>query len=240
VTALLELADVCAWYGANQVLHGVNLCIGAGEIVALLGRKGAGRSTTAKAIMGLVERRGRLRFHGIDLSCLRPWQIARAGIGYVAETRDVFPALTVAQNLLLGARDRAKRARIDDCYDLFPPLAARADAPAGVLSGGEQQMLALARALVGAPRLLIVDEPAEGLSPQFVCTIAATLAQLRDRGVAILLIEQKLAIALDLARRVIVLGHGRTVFESTTEQLVADPERVSAWLTVPWIGARGM
>jgi branched-chain amino acid transport system ATP-binding protein len=180
----------------------------------------------------MIERRGLLKFKGTDLSHLQAWQIARAGIGYVPETRDIFPALTVAENLALGVKRDAGRGRIDDCYDLFPLLKARARTRGGVLSGGEQQMLALARAWIGDPQLLIVDEPTEGLDPRQVSVIAAALAGLRDLGVAILLIEQKFDIALELSQRVYVLGHGRTVFEGSPEQLRTDLAGVSDWLTL--------
>nr|WP_202031773.1 ABC transporter ATP-binding protein [Paraburkholderia sacchari] len=230
---MLEVGNLRAWYGASQVLHGVDLGIGAGEIVALAGRNGSGRSTLAKALMSMVEAEGVRRFAGVDLAPLRTFEIARLGLGYVAEQRDVFPTLTVDENLSLGLAKRgAPRFTIDDARALFPILRERRGARAGVLSGGEQQMLALARALVGGPDLLIVDEPAEGLSAQMAARVGACLRALRERGIAVLLIEQRLELAPGLADRVAVMGHGRIVFEGTPQTLAQREDIVRDWLGV--------
>ncbi|QCP50099.1 ABC transporter ATP-binding protein [Trinickia violacea] len=232
MSALVDIRHLDAWYGASQVLFGVDLQVDAGEIVALVGRNASGRSTLAKAIVGLVRARGTIRFAGRELVGLRTFEIARLGLGYVAEQRDVFPALTVEENLQLGVmpgeRGRARRFAADDAYALFPILAERRAAKAGALSGGEQQMLALARALMGEPRFLIVDEPAEGLAPQAVERVGACLRQLSAQGVAILLIEQRMQFARDLATRAAVIGGGRIVYEGRFDEL--DRATVDAWL----------
>lgn len=232
MNALLEVRELRAWYGASQVLHGVDLRVAAGEVVALAGRNGSGRSTLAKALMSMVRAEGVRRFAGADLAPLRTFEIARLGLGYVAEQRDVFPTLTVDENLRLGLAARAGRFTPDEARALFPVLAERRAARAGVLSGGEQQMLALARALVGAPDLLIVDEPTEGLSQQMAARVGECLAALRARGVAVLLIEQRLALAPALADRVAVMGHGRIVFDGTPGALAQREDLVREWLGV--------
>ncbi|HTR07766.1 MAG TPA: ABC transporter ATP-binding protein [Paraburkholderia sp.] len=232
MSALLEVENLRAWYGASQVLHGVDLRVEAGEIVALAGRNGSGRSTFAKALMSMVHADGVRRFAGRSFAGLRTFEIARLGLGYVAEQRDVFPTLTVDENLRLGLGPRTGRFTIDDAYALFPVLAGRRAARAGVLSGGEQQMLALARALVGGPDLLIVDEPTEGLAAQMAARVGECLAALRARGVAVLLIEQRLALAPTLADRVAVMGHGRVVFEGDPQALALRDEVVREWLGV--------
>jgi len=238
MSALLEVSGLRAWYGASEILHGVDLRIDAGETVALAGRNGSGRSTLAKALTGMVRADGERRFMGRRLDGLRTFEIARRGIGYVAETRDVFPTLTVDENLQLGVTrmkrggGRAPGFAKDDAYALFPALAERRKARAGVLSGGEQQMLALARALLGDLALLIVDEPAEGLSAQMAARVGDCLRGLRDARVAILLIEQRLALAHTLADRVAVMGHGQIVFDGAPAQLAAREDIVRDWLGV--------
>ena len=228
---LLDIRNAQAWYGRAHVLRGVDLRIGAGEIVAVLGRNGAGRSTLARAIMGLVRRGGAFLWRGRDLVTLKTFEIARLGIGYVPESRDVFPNLSVEQNLLLGQKGaRPGRWRKEDVYALFPVLAQRARVPAQRLSGGEQQMLALGRALMGDPELIVVDEPAEGLAPQVVFQLAGLFRDLRGRGVAMLLIEQKLELALEVADRACVLGHGEVVFDGTPADLRARPDVQREWL----------
>jgi branched-chain amino acid transport system ATP-binding protein len=231
MSALLQIDALRAWYGAAQVLHGVHLSIAEGEAVALVGRNGSGRSTLAKAVMGLVRCEGGLRLRDTSIIGLRPFQIARLGIGYVPETRDAFPALTVRENLLLGAR-AGSRFTLDDAYALFPVLRERAWVKAGALSGGEQQMLSLARALAGDPALIVVDEPGEGLAPQMVAQVGTCLATLRERGVAILLIEERLTIARMLAARVAVMGHGVVQFDGTLASLDAEDAVKREWLSV--------
>ena len=231
---MLEVEDLNAWYGKSHILQGVSLNVGDGEIVSLLGRNGAGRSTTIKAIMGEVPPTGAIRFKGARIDGLKPHEIARKGLGYVAESRDIFPALTVRENLLLGMKDSKPSGRwsMDDMYALFPRLKERADAPGGVLSGGEQQMLAICRTLMGDPDLVMVDEPTEGLAPMLVQLVRDLLEEIAQRGVAILLIEQKLTIALAISRRLYVMGHGRIVFEGTPGDLAGNEGVRKEWLEV--------
>ena len=231
---MLELDDVHAFYGKSHVLHGVGFQVKPGEIVSLLGRNGSGRSTAVKTVMGLVEGRGSIRWRGQEVLGLKAFQIARLGIGYVPENRDVFPGLTVHQNLLLGEQRgrKSRRWQADDMYAMFPPLKARQHTEAGVLSGGEQQMLTLCRTLMGDPDLLIIDEPTEGLAPKIVEQVAQYLLQLKQRGVAVLLVEQKLTIALEVSGRCLVMGHGQIVFDGTPAQLRADASVRTEWLEV--------
>jgi branched-chain amino acid transport system ATP-binding protein len=235
---MLRLDELHAYYGKSHVLHGVSLQVQPGEIVSLLGRNGSGRSTTAKAVMGLVDGRGSVTWQGEELLGRAPFDIARRGVGYVPESRDVFPTLTVQQNLRLGQKAgpgraaRPPRWRLDDVYRLFPHLKAREHTEAGLLSGGEQQMLTLCRTLMGDPDLMLVDEPTEGLAPKLVEQVAGFLRELQQRGVAVLLVEQKLTIALDVAQRCYVMGHGRIVFEGTPAVLRADAEVRREWLEV--------
>ncbi|GJH28439.1 ABC transporter ATP-binding protein [Caballeronia novacaledonica] len=231
MNAPLRIDNLRAWYGAAQVLHGVNLCIGEGEVVALVGRNGSGRSTLAKAIMGLVRCAGDMRYRDVQLVGLRPHRIARLGIGYVPETRDVFSALTVRENLLLGER-KGTRFSLGDAYRLFPVLEERASVKAGALSGGEQQMLALARTLTGDPSLVVIDEPGEGLAPQVLAQVAGCLATLRERGVAMLLIEERLTIARMLDARVAVMGHGEIQFDGAIEALAASEHVMRDWVSI--------
>lgn len=233
---LLEIRDLRAWYGASQALHGVDLHIEAGEAVALAGRNGSGRSTLAKAIMGFVRTQGVVRFAGQPLEGRRAFEIARLGIGYVPEQRDVFPTLTVQENLQLGIKPRngrrAARFTLDDAHTLFPVLRERERTKAGALSGGEQQMLSVARALLGDPDLVVIDEPTEGLAGQVVVELAAALKLLRQRGVAMLLIEQRLVIADRIASRIAVMGHGEIVFDGSLESFRARPDVAREWLGV--------
>lgn len=231
---MLELDDVHAFYGKSHVLHGVSFKVAAGEIVALLGRNGSGRSTTVKAIMGMVEGSGSIAWRGQALMGRKPFEIAHLGLGYVPENRDIFPKLTVDQNLLLGCKRGARSPRwsFDDMYRLFPRLRERQHVEAGVLSGGEQQMLTLARTLMGDPDLIMIDEPTEGLAPKIVALVADTLRELERRGIAVLLVEQKLTIALEVSRRCLVMGHGRIVFDGTPAELKADAYVRKEWLEV--------
>ena len=231
---MLTVRDLHAYYGKSHILHGVNLDVGEGEIVSLLGRNGVGRSTTIKAIMGGVDARGSVRFRDEELCGLPPYIVARRGLGYVPENRDIFPSLTVRQNLLLGQKSPKKPGRwsMEDMFELFPPLRERADALGGVLSGGEQQMLTICRTLMGDPALMMVDEPTEGLAPMLVQHVATLLTEIAQRGVAILLVEQKLTIALSVSRRVYVMGHGRVVFEGTPNDLRSNEAVRKEWLEV--------
>ncbi len=231
---MLTLKDVHAYYGKSHVLHGVDFSVGSGEIVALLGRNGSGRSTTVKAIMGLVDCAGSVQFKGQEMLGRKAFEIAHAGIGYVPENRDIFPTLTVQQNLLLGQKRGAKAGRwsFDDMYTLFPRLKERQHTEAGVLSGGEQQMLTLCRTLMGDPELIMIDEPTEGLAPKIVELVAEYLRELKRRGISVLLVEQKLTIALQVADRCLVMGHGQIVFEGTPATLRADADVRREWLEV--------
>jgi branched-chain amino acid transport system ATP-binding protein len=232
--AMLKLQDVHAYYGKSHVLHGVHFEVGDGEIVALLGRNGSGRSTTVRAIMGLVDGAGSVLWRGQEILGRKAFEIAQAGIGYVPENRDIFPELTVQQNLLLGQKSAkaAGRWTFDDMYTLFPRLKERQHTDAGVLSGGEQQMLTLARTLMGDPQLIMIDEPTEGLAPKIVEAVAAYLRELKRRGISVLLVEQKLTIALEVADRCLVMGHGQIVFSGTPAELRANAAIRKEWLEV--------
>ncbi len=233
MTTLLEIRDLHAFYGKSHVLHGVSLDVQQGEIVSLLGRNGVGRSTTVKAVMGLVSATGSVRFSGREILGLPAFRIAHLGLGYVPENRDIFPTLTVEQNLLLGEkRGRASRWSLADMYKMFPRLQERQHTAAGVLSGGEQQMLTLCRTLMGDPDLIMIDEPTEGLAPKIVELVAQYLQALKERGISVLLVEQKLAIALDISQRVYVMGRGSIVFEGTPAQLQESPAIRKEWLEV--------
>ena len=231
---MLEVRDLHAYYGKSHILQGVSFDVRDGEIVSLLGRNGVGRSTTCKAIMGDVAPVGSVRFKNEELVGLRPHVIARRGLGYVPENRDIFPTLTVRQNLLLGQKHarREGRWKMDDMFEMFSNLRERADAPGGVLSGGEQQMLTMCRTLMGDPDLVMIDEPTEGLAPKLVEQVAALLETIARRGVSILLVEQKLTIALKISHRVFVMGHGHIVFEGTPEDLRANEQVRREWLEV--------
>ena len=237
---MLEVEDLHAFYGKSHILHGVTFHVGEGEIVSLLGRNGAGRSTTIKTIMGEVPPAGTIRLKGSRIDGLKPHQIARRGLGYVPENRDIFPGLTVRENLLLGMKSpgalkssNAKpRWSIEDMFTLFPLLRERADAPGGVLSGGEQQMLTICRTLMGDPDLIMVDEPTEGLAPMLVQLVRELLEKIAQRGIAILLIEQKLTIALAISHRLYVMGQGRIVFEGAPRDLTANEAVRKEWLEV--------
>jgi branched-chain amino acid transport system ATP-binding protein len=231
---MLEVRDLHAYYGKSHILQGVSLRVGAGEIVSILGRNGVGRSTTLKAIMGDVPPQGSITFRDEAIAGLKPYEIAHRGVGYVPEDRAIFPTLTVEQNLILGIKAGRKEPRWNfaDTYRLFPRLEERAKTPAGAISGGEQQMLTICRTLMGDPDLIMVDEPTEGLAPQMVERIAEVLQSIAARHISILLVEQKLTIAMRISHRVYVMGHGRMVFEGTPPELTADASVRQAWLEV--------
>jgi branched-chain amino acid transport system ATP-binding protein len=231
---MLEVEDLHAYYGKSHILHGVSFKIDEGEVVALLGRNGVGRSTTVKAIMGEVEPVGSIRFRNTEIAGWPNHRIARLGIGYVPEERAIFPTLTVRQNLELGIKNPRKphKHTVQKMLDMFSNLRERADQPAGVLSGGEKQMLAMCRTLMGDPELIMIDEPTEGLAPLVVKRIGEMIRQIADTGVSILLVEQKLSIAMDIAHRVMVMGRGRIVFEGTPDQLRRDDAVRREWLEV--------
>ena len=234
VTEMLTVSNLHAFYGKSHVLHGVNFDVQPGEIVALLGRNGSGRSTTAKAIMGLVDCQGSIVWKNSEILGKKAYQIAHLGIGYVPENRDIFPKLTVHQNLLLGQKGSGKGSRwsFKDMYEMFPRLLERQHTEAGVLSGGEQQMLTLCRTLMGDPDLIIIDEPTEGLAPKIVELVGQYLQTLKARGISVLLIEQKLTIAMAISDRALVMGHGSIVFEGTPESLKQDATIRKEWLEV--------
>lgn len=231
---MLSVHGLHAYYGKSHVLRGVDLEIGEGEVVALLGRNGVGRSTTVKAIMGEVPPQGEVRFRGEDIAGLQSHQIALKGLGYVPESRDIFPMMTVRQNLILGIKDMKTPGRwtIEHMLDMFPNLARRADTPAGVLSGGEKQMLTICRTLMGDPKLIMIDEPTEGLAPRIVAQVGELIAEIAKAGVAILLVEQKLSIALKIAARVYVMGHGEIVYSGTPADFLTRDDIRKEWLEV--------
>ena len=231
---MLGVQDLHAYYGKSHILQGVDMYIDVGEVVSLLGRNGVGRSTTVKAIMGEVPPQGSIKFKGYNIAGLPSYRIARLGLGYVPENRDIFPGLTVRQNLMLGIKDTRRPGKwgLENMLQMFPNLAARADTAAGVLSSGEQQMLTICRTLMGDPELVMIDEPTEGLAPIIVQQVGDLIAEIARRGVAILLVEQKLSIAMRISHRVYVMGHGRIVFEGTAAELTANQAVRREWLEV--------
>jgi branched-chain amino acid transport system ATP-binding protein len=231
---MLKVENLHAFYGKSHVLHGVHFEVQPGEIVALLGRNGSGRSTTAKAIMGMVDCTGTVDWKGQQTLGRKPYEIAHLGIGYVPENRDIFPKITVHQNLMLGQKKANQQGRwsFDDMYAMFPRLKERQHTEAGVLSGGEQQMLTLCRTLMGDPDLIIIDEPTEGLAPKIVELVGQYLQKLKERGISVLLIEQKLTIAMHISDRALVMGHGSIVFQGTPDSLRADAYTRKEWLEV--------
>ncbi len=233
---MLDVTDLHAYYGKSHILQGVDFSVGEGEIVALLGRNGVGRSTTCKAVMGEVEPHGSVKFKGQELAGKKSFEIANAGLGYVPENRDIFPGLTTRQNLMLGLKpgqkDGAGRWSIENMFEQFSNLRERADIEASVLSGGEKQMLTICRTLMGDPSVIMIDEPTEGLAPKIVQQVGEMLEMIAARGVSILLVEQKLTIAMKISKRVYVMGHGRMVFEGTPSELENDTETRKEWLEV--------
>jgi branched-chain amino acid transport system ATP-binding protein len=231
---MLATSDLNAYYGRSHVLQGVNLEVGQGEIVSLLGRNGVGRSTTCRAIMGLVPPQGSIRFKNQEIAGLKPHAIARLGIGYVPEDREIFPRLTVIQNLLLGQKKKNQKGRwtLADVFELFPRLGERTHVLGGLISGGEQQMLTMCRTLLGDPDFIMIDEPTEGLSPKMVEQVSKLIQQIAQSGISVLLVEQKLTIALAISHRIYVMGHGRIVFEGTPEQFKADTAVRKEWLEI--------
>ena len=233
---MLEVKGLNAFYGKSHILRGVDFHISKGEIVALLGRNGVGRSTTCKAIMGEVPPVGSIKFKEEEIAGRKAFEIAKLGLGYVPENRDIFPGLTTKQNLQLGIKpgqDVANsRWNLEDMYDLFENLKNRADVEASFLSGGEQQMLTMCRTLMGDPEVIMIDEPTEGLSPQMTTRVADLLNEISSRGVSILLVEQKLSIAMKISHRVYVMGHGQIVFEGTPKELEKRDDIRKEWLEV--------
>ena len=233
---LLVIDDLHAHYGKSHILHGVTFNVGSNEVVSLLGRNGSGRSTTMKTIMGLVPpTHGTVKLAGRALTRSKTYEICRAGIGYVPEEREVFANLTVEENLRMGEQPGcagATRWSAEDVYNYFPRLKERRNTKGGSLSGGEQQMLTICRSLLGNPRVILIDEPTEGLAPKIVAAVGECIQDMQAKGVSVVLVEQKLAIALKVSTRVCVMGHGRIVFEGNPRQLVEDEKLLSDWLAV--------
>ena len=231
---MLEVKGLHAYYGKSHILQGVSFTVQEGEIVSLLGRNGVGRSTTIKTIMGEVAPQGTIIFKGKEIAGKPSYEIANLGLGYVPENRDIFPTLTVRENLLLGRKGATSSGRwsIDEVFDMFPNLGARADVHGGVLSGGEQQMLCMCRTLMGDPDMIMIDEPTEGLAPKVVEQVGTLLQEIANRGVAILLVEQKLSIAMNISQRVYVMGHGQVVYEGDPQSLLGSESIRKEWLEV--------
>ena len=231
---MLEVKDLHAYYGSSHILQGVNLEVNEGEIVSLLGRNGVGRSTTCKTIMGLVSPKGSIMYQGHEIAGLKPHLIARQGIGFVPEDRWIFPGLTVQQNLELGLKGRSDKGRwsFKDVFQLFPKLGERSNVNGGLISGGEQQMLTICRTLMGDPDFIMIDEPTEGLAPKLVEQVGILIEEIAQRGISVLLVEQKLNIALKISQRLYIMGHGQIVFEGSPEDLKADDTIRREWLEV--------
>ncbi len=220
----LEVRDACTFYGKSQVLRNVTLAVPPGEITCLLGRNGVGKSTTLKSVMGLVRpRSGSIRFKDRELVGLPPHVIARLGLGYVPEERRIFRSLTVTENLLIGVKPGARRSggrwSVDDVFAYFPQLERRASSKGRFLSGGEQQLLAIGRALLGDPDVLLLDEPTEGLAPLIVEALEGVIRDISSRGIGVLLVESKLPVALRLATKVYVMSKGEIVYEGRAPDL---------------------
>jgi len=231
---MLEIKDLHAYYGKSHIIRGISFSVGEGEIISILGRNGVGRSTAIKAIMGEVEHTGSIKFKGEEISRLQSYEIARRGLGYVPENRDIFPTMTTISNLQLGQKKKGQSGRwsLKDMYRMFPNLGERSHVQAGLLSGGEQQMLTICRTLMGDPDLIMIDEPTEGLAPKLVEQVAVLLKEIVGRGLSIVLIEQKLAIAMEISSRVFVMGHGKLVFEGTPDELRSNDKIRQEWLEV--------
>jgi branched-chain amino acid transport system ATP-binding protein len=229
--SLLVVKDLHAYYGESHVLQGVTLAVEEGRVLSLLGRNGAGKSTTLKSILGILRPRGgRVRFAGQDITGAPPYRIAQSGIGYVPETRAIFPSLSVLENLTLAARAGAWT--LDRAFDLFPRLGERRHVGGRRLSGGEQQMLSIARALLTNPRLLLLDEPTEGLAPIVVDEIELALSRLKGEGLSILLVEQKIDFACAFADEVVVLGKGQVRWTGAPAAFAAADDLKQALLSL--------
>ncbi|MBR9979746.1 MAG: ABC transporter ATP-binding protein [Desulfatitalea sp.] len=231
---MLEVRDLHAYYGRSHILQGVDLQVAKGEIVSLLGRNGVGRSTTCKAIMGLVPPKGSILYRGEEIAGRKPHEIARRGIGFVPEDRWIFPGLTVLQNLQLGIKSGKKSPRwgIEDIFKLFPRLGERHNVNGDLISGGEKQMLTMCRTLMGDPDFIMIDEPTEGLAPMMVEQVRTLIEEIAGSGISVLLVEQKLSIALKISHRLYIMGHGRIVFEGTPEDLKTNQSIRKEWLEV--------
>ena len=231
---MLNISNLNAYYGKSHILQGVTLKVKKGEIVSLLGRNGVGRSTTIKSIMGMVKATGSIKLFDKEILGKQIHEIANLGLAYVSENRDIFPDLTVLENLELGKKTIAAQNPwdIEELFDLFPNLKNRKDVAGGALSGGEQQMLTISRSLMGNPNLIMIDEPTEGLSPQMVDKVEQLIRKIASKGVAILLVEQKLTIAFKLSNRLYVMGHGKIVYEGTSKEILKNDNIIKEWLEV--------
>ena len=231
---MLKVKNLHSYYGKSHILQGINLSIEEGEIVSLLGRNGVGRSTFIKTIMGMVQSEGSILFNNNEILGRPIHEIANLGIGYVSENRDIFPDLTVQENLELGKKENKYGIKwsLEELFDLFPNLKNRIKVPGGFLSGGEQQMLTICRSLMGCPKLIMIDEPTEGLSPQMVNNVEMLLKKISSKGVSILLVEQKLTIAFNLSNRLYVMGHGKVVYEGLPKEVKENKEIIKEWLEV--------
>lgn len=231
---MLEVKDLHAYYGRSHILQGVNLNVKEGEIVSLLGRNGVGRSTTCMTIMGLVQPHGSILYKGQQIAGLKPHDVARKGIGFVPEDRWIFPGLTVLQNLQLGMKSSKQKGRwsIEDVFTIFPRLGERSNVHGGLISGGEKQMLTICRTLMGDPDFIMIDEPTEGLAPMMVEQVGRLIEEIAHRGISVLLVEQKLSIALKISQRLYIMGHGQIVYEGTPEDIKKDQSVRKEWLEV--------
>ena len=231
---MLNISNLNAYYGKSHILQGVTLKVKKGEIVSLLGRNGVGRSTTIKSIMGMVKATGSIKLFDKEILGKQIHEISNLGLAYVSENRDIFPDLTVLENLELGKKNIAAQNSwdIEELFDLFPNLKNRKDVAGGALSGGEQQMLTISRSLMGNPNLIMIDEPTEGLSPQMVDKVEQLIRKIASKGVAILLVEQKLTIAFKLSNRLYVMGHGKIVYEGTSQEILKNDNVIKEWLEV--------
>ena len=230
-TPILKVEGLVAGYGPTTVLNGLTLQVGQGERLAMLGRNGVGKSTTLRALMGLAQARGgRIEFEGEDITALSPHQRAHRGLGYVPQTRDIFASLSVEENLVAGTKHRPRSA-IDEAYALFPRLAERRRNAGTQLSGGEQQMLSVARALLGQPRLILLDEPLEGLAPLIRQELLRAFQEMsRQTGIAVVIVEQQVDEALRYAQRAVILDHGTVVHEAEAAVLIQDTETLDRWV----------
>ncbi|MBW2674067.1 MAG: ABC transporter ATP-binding protein [Deltaproteobacteria bacterium] len=236
---LLDVTDLNTYYGESHALQNLSLNVAEGEIVALLGRNGMGKSTTLQSIMGLITpRSGKVVFCGRDITGWRPHNVAREGLGYVPEERRIFPNLTVQDNLLMGVKGGKTDTSdpnawtVERIYEHFPFMKDRIRQKGGLLSGGEQQMLTIGRTLMGNPKLLMIDEPTEGLSPIMVKEVKGILEEIGKAGISILLVEHNFKMAMSLAQRVFVMGKGHIGFSGTSEELKANPEVIATYLEV--------
>ena len=231
---MLKITNLHSFYGKSHIIQGLSLEVKKGEIVSLLGRNGVGRSTTIKSIMGMVKANGSIKFENKEILGKQIHEISNLGLAYVSEHRDIFPDLTVLENLELGKKNNFSENpwNIEELFGLFPNLENRKNVPGGVLSGGEQQMLTISRSLLGNPKLIMIDEPTEGLSPKMVENVETLLKKISEKKVSILLVEQKLSIAFNLSSRIYVMGHGKVVFDGTVEEVKNNKVIIKDWLEV--------